>query len=409
MVLNAWLYQNNMTSQNANIKVDNGKILTVSIDLPANGNPTAFGIFIHGFSSHDDLAAASNIRQSLLLEGLGIATFNIAEPSDNGFTFDFSSMVSDIELIANFMDEKYAAPEILVGHGLGGTLALLAVNQISSVKAIAIVGAPVSAAQIELLIKNAIGKANHTEQISARHNNIEHPLSETLAKINFAKVIKQLKRALLILHSPQDKVIDIENAAFIYQAARHPKSYISLNGADHFLAQAEDAQYAGNLIATWSKRYISSKPNPAMFTADQQVVTRTGEHGYVTEIRTDHHSMIADEPIRVGGTNLGPDPYELLLASLGACTGITLRMYANHKKWPVEEIRINLRHHRIYNEDCENCKENEKKLDKIERIIEIEGDLSDAQLERLLEIADRCPVHKTLSSKVRIDTSVKHP
>ena len=222
---------------------------------------------------------------------------------------------------------------------------------------------------------------------------------ETAARTNH---IRNLKKAILVMHSPQDKTVDIENAKLIYKAAMHPKSFISLDGADHLLTMADDALYAGNVIASWASRYIDFEETEDIKT-DQQVVSVTGTDGYTTQLRAGEHYLTADEPISVGGKELGPTPYGYLLAALGACTSMTVKMYADRKKWPLEEVRVHLSHSKVHAEDSLN----NQKIDQIVRKLEIDGPLDDTQRQRLLEIADKCPVHKTLHSQIEVVTSLR--
>ena len=243
--------------------------------------------------------------------------------------------------------------------------------------------------------------------IGGRPFPITRQFIEDLKDRSPAQVIKSLGLPLLILHSPQDKIVGVNNARIIYDAAMHPKSFISLDGADHLLSNKADSIYVGEVIAAWATRYVSMKTDSSLPEDERQVITRTGNEGYVTEINAGRHIMLADEPESVGGSDLGPTPYDYLTSALGTCTGMTLRMYADRKKWPLEEVRIHLNHDKVHEKDCEVCSEKDTKIDRIEREIELIGDLSDEQRARLLEIADRCPVHKTLMSDIRIDSSLK--
>ena len=221
--------------------------------------------------------------------------------------------------------------------------------------------------------------------------------------------LQNLKKALLVLHSPMDETVAIENAAQIFQAARHPKSFISLDKADHLLSDPEDSLYAGSLIAAWALKYIgaSQKETPKRNTTDHPVVTRIGPSGYTTDIMAQGHSLVADEPVSMGGNGLGPSPYEYLMSGLGACTAITLRMYSDRKQWPLTGVTIKLNHQKIHAADCETCETKAGKLDQIEREIELSGPLDEQQKQRLMQIADRCPVHRTLHSEIVVKSKLK--
>jgi putative redox protein len=217
--------------------------------------------------------------------------------------------------------------------------------------------------------------------------------------------LKKVRKSLLILHSPQDKIVDISNAAELFQAAFHPKSFISLDGADHLLSNPLDSQYIGEVIATWSSRYV--KPAAEATINDlkgNQVLVRLSGEGYTTEIKTPYHHLLADEPAEVGGANLGPTPYDLLMASLGSCTAMTLKMYARRKKWPLKDVTVYLNHDKIHLDDTKSLEEPGAKVSQFTRIIELEGDLDGPQRQKLLEISNRCPVHKTLQEEIKIQT-----
>jgi putative redox protein len=225
------------------------------------------------------------------------------------------------------------------------------------------------------------------------------------------EIIRELDLPLLVMHSPADRIVDIENASHIFATARQPKSFISLNQADHLLSKRNDADYAGSVLAAWAKNYFAASTPVATddkrdTDSGNQVTASTGQ-GYRTEILAGTHRLVADEPLSAGGTDSGPDPYGLLLAGLGACTSITLRMYADHKRWPLESIYVHLHHQKIHAKDCEACKSDSGKVDLIEREIELIGPLDASQRQRLLEIADKCPVHRTLTSEIMVETRLR--
>ncbi|MCU0603645.1 MAG: OsmC family protein, partial [Desulfobacterales bacterium] len=247
--------------------------------------------------------------------------------------------------------------------------------------------------------------------ISGRTFTLRKKFLDDLKGVDPEAVIQNLDRALLVLHSPLDDIVGIENAGRIFQAARHPKSFVSLDRADHLLSNIADSRYAGAVIAAWARRYIAPAPAKAADppAADPRITARTGPGGFLTEILANRHSLLADEPAAVGGSDQGPTPFDLLVAALGACTSMTLRMYADRKGWPLEAATVRLKHGKIHAAECETCETREGMLDRIEREIEIEGALEADQKLRLLQIADRCPVHKTLTSEVEITTRLKEP
>jgi len=218
--------------------------------------------------------------------------------------------------------------------------------------------------------------------------------------------LRQLKRALLIFHATQDRIVGIENARMAYEAALHPKSFLALDGADHFISKREDAVYVADLLAAWAHRYLdggsaAAAPDAAAGTV---VVTGAGEGTFPQLISAHGHALRADEPVEVGGTDSGPGPYDFLLAGLGACTAMTVQMYAERKKWPLTNAHVTLRHAKVHAEDCAGCETKPAKLDRIERLIRLDGPLDAEQKARLMEIADKCPVHRTLTSEIRIET-----
>jgi uncharacterized OsmC-like protein len=240
--------------------------------------------------------------------------------------------------------------------------------------------------------------------LAGRSFTIRNEFLEDLKTPNMVATIGQLDRALLVLHSPIDEIVGIENAAQIYQAAKHPKSFVSLDDANHLLTRERDARYAAKVIAAWVTRYVESPEQAEGSRLMSRVVARTGEEGFRTEIMAAGHGLVADEPVQVGGTDLGPSPYDLLAASLGACTAMTLRMYANRKKWPLEAVEVGVSHDRVHAEDEAECEHRPVRVDRLQRKILLIGALDAEQRARLLEIADRCPVHRTLDAGVRIET-----
>jgi putative redox protein len=222
------------------------------------------------------------------------------------------------------------------------------------------------------------------------------------------EAIENLQQALLIFHSPIDEVVGIDNATEIFVAAKHPKSFVSLDTADHLLSDREDSRYVGRMIATWARKYIGvteqqGKPSRA---GDSRVIVRTPASGFRTEILANGHPLVADEPEHVGGSNAGPSPYELLAAALGACTTMTLRMYADRKGWPLEAAEAIIEHGKTHCEDCADPGNPRSRIDHFTRTLLLEGSLDEDQRHRLLEIADRCPVHRTLHSEVKVTTSL---
>lgn len=320
---------------------------------------------------------------------------------------NFTTNISDLEAAAEWLATEHESPALLVGHSLGGAAVLCAAGRIKSVKAVATIGAPFAAAHVsahfieELDDIKAQGSA--TVDIGGRPFRIAQQFLDDLENQRIEDHLQDLDAAILIMHSPQDRTVNIDEAAKLYAAARHPKSFISLDGADHLLSNGGDAHYAGQVIAGWSSRYIPA-PAAAPLKSQKQVAVRLGKEGFTTEVMVGKHHLTADEPVEIGGNDYGPSPYELVSAGLGACTAMTIQMYARRKKWPVEEVQVHLNHRKDYAEDMAASDKKATKIDRFERVILLKGDLTDTQKNRLLEIADRCPVHRTLHENVEVVT-----
>jgi uncharacterized OsmC-like protein len=298
-----------------------------------------------------------------------------------------------------------------VGHSLGGTAALQAAPRIDGVAAVATIGAPSDPQHLADLLEGSREEIERTGQavvkLAGRPFRIKKQLLEDLEAQRMEETFRSLRCALLVCHSPADRIVGIDNAARIFQAARHPKSFISLDDADHLLSANADSRYLGDLLAAWARKYIDVAQQETTLpeTADNRVVARLDGTGFRTEILANGHPLVADEPEAVGGTNAGPSPYDLLVAGLGACTAMTLHMYARHKQWPLESTLVRLRHKKVHAKDCGDCEtQGNVKIDHIDRELELTGALDDSQRQRLLEIANRCPVHRSLESEVHVAT-----
>jgi putative redox protein len=393
-----------------------GANLSARLDLPLDKQPVAYALFAHCFTCSKSLSAANNISRALNREGVAVLRFDFTGLGESEGDFaetNFSTNVSDLLAAAQYLEKEHARPSILVGHSLGGAAILLAALRLSSVKAVATIGAPSEPSHVMRLFaatQDAIESHGESQvSIAGRTFKIKKQFLDDLRQTNLLEGIGSLKCAFLILHSPVDNTVGIENAARLYEAARHPKSFVSLDRADHLLTDRNTALYTGKLIAAWAGKYIATdlKYAEKNAPADNRIVVHTGRQGFRTDINANGHSLVADEPVSVGGTNAGPTPYDYLVTGLGACTSMTLRMYADHKQWPLEEVKVTLRHQKIYAEDCEECEAKDTKIDQIEREIQLIGDLDEGQRQRLLEIADKCPVHKTLHSELRVRTVEK--
>ena len=389
----------------------NGFNLSAMVELPPDAHAHTFVIFAHVFTGNKSLTASRHISRSLTQNGFGVLRFDFTGLGESEGAFEdtnFSSNVEDLLAAANFLDAHYQAPEVLIGHSLGGAAVIFAASQLPSIKAVATVGAPSEPEHVTHLLRDKIedikklGKAKVS--IGGRIFSIKKQFLDDLASKDMYAILRELKKPLLVLHSPQDSIVSIENAGEIYQAAFHPKSFVSLDGADHMLTNKVDAAYVGDLVAHWVLRYIEL-PEQKRLETDRQVAVRLGDIGYTTEIQAGAHGLIADESNKLGGDDFGPSPYQYLTAALGACTAMTIQMYARRKGWDVQEVRVHLDHGKSYVDDCRSCEDSPKKIDIIEKVIELDGELSDEQINRLMEIADRCPVHRSLNNEVRINSS----
>lgn len=406
-----------MKSQKLTFHNVDGMELAAHLDLPVDGKPRACALFAHCFTCSKNLRAVGNIARSLTQDRIAVLRFDFTGLGESEGDFadtNFSSNVADLVAAAQFLEAEYGAPKLLIGHSLGGAAVLHAAHSIPSVTAVVTIGAPADPGHVAHLLESSReeiereGKA--VVKLAGRGFTIKKQFLDDLEATHMQDAIRGLKRALLVCHAPLDNTVGVDNAREIYLAARHPKSFLSLDTADHLLSNQEDSLYAGRAIAAWASRYVGTllpEEDRPLVPEEDRVVARTGREHYTTEIVAGGHGLLADEPIAVGGADRGPSPYDLLLAGLGSCTSITLRMYADRKEWPLEEIRVHLTHDKIHAEDCAHCETREGKLTRIQREIELIGPLSTEQRERLLEIANRCPVHRTLHEEIWIESFLR--
>ena len=392
-----------------------GESLAGLLETP-DSETKAYALFAHCFTCSKDIAAASRITRALAKKGIAVLRFDFTGLGNSDGDFantNFSSNIDDLIQAAKHLEEHYAAPAMIIGHSLGGAAVLAAAQSIPSLKAVVTIAAPATGNHVEHLFAHAkeeiVSNDEALVDLAGRKFTIKKQFVEDINSHNDTEHISRLNKALLVLHSPIDETVSINEAAKIYSAAKHPKSFISLDKADHLLTRREDSEYVANIISSWAGRYldISDVANEASSGTAPRV-----EAGYVLvteqnkkftrKIVTEGHQLIADEPLSVNGSNLGPNPYELLLASLGACTSMTIRMYANRKELNLNHVEVTLRHDRVHAEDCSDCEAETGLVDKIDKSIKLEGDLTDMQRQRLLEIADMCPVHKTLHNEIQI-------
>ena len=386
-----------MPSKSIRFSGPQGDELAARLELPA-GEPQAYALFAHCFTCSKESKAAAYISQALAARGIALLRFDFS-------SLEFSSNIGDLVAAAGYLREHHRAPQILVGHSLGGAAVLAAAPDIPEVRAVATIGAPFEAKHVRHLIvegkQSGAGGEEAQVDIGGRPFKLRRQFFEDLERHDPAKHIGTLKKALLILHSPRDPIVGIDNAAKIFMAAKHPKSFVSLDDADHLLTKARDAAYAAEVLAAWAARYFE-KTQPQNILGVR--VVEAGKGKFAQDIFAGRHSLRADEPESVGGADTGPSPYDLLLAAVGACTAMTLRLYAEQKKLPLERVTVDLAHDKIHAADCAGCETKEGKIDRIERVIELEGELGEAERAKLLEIANKCPVHRTLHSEVLIPT-----
>jgi len=387
-----------------------GADLAARLDLPAQP-PLAYALFAHCFTCSKDTLAATRISAALTEHGFGVLRFDFTGLGGSAGDFantNFSSNVADLVAAAAWLRAHRQAPRILIGHSLGGAAVLAAAGAIPEASAVATIGAPYDPAHVQHLFEHAApeihaqGEAEVT--LAGRKFRIQKQFLDDLASHDNAERIARLRKALLVFHSPRDTTVNIENAAHIFTAAKHPKSFVSLDTADHLLTNRADAAYVAAVLAAWASRYIDAPAAQADVQPGVVTVTETREGRFTQSVTAGTHHLRADEPASAGGNDSGFTPYDLLLAGLGACTSITLRMYADQKKWPLERVSVDLRHAKIHAQDCNDCETRDGRIDAIERSITLDGALDDAQRTRLLEIADKCPVHRTLHSEVSIRT-----
>ncbi len=397
---------------------DRGHALSGRLHRPL-GATRGVALFAHCFTCSKDLNAARRIAQALAGNGFATLRFDFTGLGQSEGDFadsTFSTDLEDLRAAADWLADTVGAPTLLVGHSLGGAAVLAVAERLDSVRAVATIGAPSDPGHVEHLFAEHADTIEETGSatvdLAGREFEIRQAFLDDLDRHPLVERLPDLDRATLFLHSPQDTTVGVEHARTLFEAAWHPKSFVSLDGADHLLSDAADAAYAGDVIASWARRYAADEVEPPATQHDDDVEVWLGDDGFATDVAVRGlHRLRADEPADMGGTDTGPTPYELVSAGLGACTVMTLRMYADRKGWPLEAVEAHVRHGRIHAEDCGSCGEDgggTGKIDRFERDLHLVGDLSDEQRDRLLEIADRCPVHRTLHGPVDIVTNLTH-
>ncbi|MBR0951927.1 bifunctional alpha/beta hydrolase/OsmC family protein [Bradyrhizobium canariense] len=393
---------------------EGGHQLSAALELP-DGEPAVIALFAHCFTCGKDTLAAKRISVALAARGIAVLRFDFTGLGSSEGDFansTFSSNVADLVRAADHLRATRTAPSILIGHSLGGAAILAAAGHIPEARAVATIAAPSDPAHVTGLFKEHIDDIRTQGEVevslAGRPFRIKREFLDDIAEHELMKDITGLHKALLVMHSPLDDTVGIDNATKLFVAAKHPKSFVSLDHADHLLTKPADALYAAEMIAAWASRYIDpAKSAKAMDLPEaprQVVVQETRKSKFNQTISVGPHRLIADEPVAAGGEDAGPGPYDLLLAGLGACTSMTMRLYADRKSLPLDRVTVTLKHSKIYAKDCAECETRDGMLDQIERDIAMDGALDAEQRKKLMEIADKCPVHRTLTSEIRIVT-----
>jgi putative redox protein len=392
-----------------------GDLLAGKLDCPLDGKPLAYALFAHCFTCSKNLKSVEYITRALTAQGLGVFRFDFTGLGASEGEFadtNFSSNVEDLVSAAEFLSQEWEAPQLLIGHSLGGAAVLHAAHRLPSVKAVVTIAAPSEPSYMTELLEDSLdeieseGKAR--VNLAGRTFTIKKQFLDDLDKKVMEPCVRDLNKALLVMHAPDDSIVSMDNAQRLFSLASGPRNFVTLDGADHLLTAKEDALYVGNVIAPWAMRYLTlPEPEEVHDHSTQHVVVETGKEGYRTEMRCREHSWIADEPKDLGGTDTGPTPNELLTSALGGCTSITVQMYARRKNWPLESVEVEVKHSKIAAKDCEDCDSTSGKVDIFERIIHLKGPLTDEQKDRMMQIADKCPVHRTLHGEVKIRTRQK--
>jgi len=400
-------------SQKVEFTGSQGDKLAARLDSPAI-TPKAYALFAHCFTCSKDIFAASRIAAALNEEGIAVLRFDFTGLGASEGEFantNFSSNITDLVLAANFLRDEFEAPQLLIGHSLGGAAVLAAAEQIPETKAVVTIGAP---ADIEHVLANFGTSLDAIERdgvadvsLAGRNFTIKSQFIEDVRQQTQDQRIQNLKKPLLVFHSPIDQTVSVENASKIFTTAKHPKSFISLDKADHLLSRREDAVYVAQVLTAWASRYLQTGPEQVVLPHGAVRVEETLASKFQQRITAGKHQLLADEPKDVGGADTGPSPYDYLAAALGACTTMTLRMYANHKGYDLGKLSVEVSHAKIHAKDCADCGEGKTgRIDRFERVISVEGDIPADISDSLLKIADKCPVHKTLEHSSVVATSL---
>ncbi|SIO24923.1 putative redox protein [Rhodovulum sp. ES.010] len=385
-----------------------GHSLAARLDRPA-GAVRAAALFAHCFTCGKDIHAARRIAGRLNALGFAVLRFDFTGLGQSDGAFEdttFTSNVTDIVAAARHMDSMGLAPGLLIGHSLGGAAVLKAARQIDSVRAVATLGAPAHPEHVTKHLQSAEAGPDGVREITlgGRRLRVGPDFLDDVATESLEGAIRDLKRAILVMHAPRDEIVGIDNATEIFTRAKHPKSFVTLDSSDHLISSAEDAEYAAGVIAAWAQRYLDLPAPAAPADAPEGVVrvTEADPEGFQQDVVSGRHHLTADEPAAFGGTDRGLSPYGLLAAALGACTAMTVRMYARRKRWPLTDIRVDVAHDKLHARDAEAGAG--QKVDRFHRAVCLAGELDQDQRARLMQVADRCPVHQTLERASEIVT-----
>jgi putative redox protein len=403
-----------MPTERFQFEGEGGHQLAAALDLP-DGEPRAYALFAHCFTCGKDVLAARRISTALAAKGIAVLRFDFTGLGASEGEFEnatFSSNAADLVRAANHLRATRQAPALLIGHSLGGAAILAAANKIPEAKAVVTIAAPSDPAQVTGLFEDELAdirKQGKLEvRLAGRPFTITREFLDDINEHGLMARVTLLRKALLVMHAPTDDIVGVDNATRIFISAKHPKSFVSLAGADHLLSNKRDATYVADVISAWAERYIDpafTAEIPAPEAGPREVVVRETRAGkFQQTVSVGPHRLTADEPVAAGGTDSGPGPYDFLLTALGACTSMTLRLYADRKALPLDRVTVTLKHSKIHAEDCAECETKAGQIDQLERVIAMEGALDADQRAKLMEIADKCPVHRTLTSEIRIVT-----
>lgn len=386
-----------------------GSLLAARLDMPATA-PRAYALFAHCFTCGKNALAASRISAALNAQGIAVLRFDFTGLGTSEGEFantNFSSNVADLLRAADFLREHHQAPTLLIGHSLGGAAVLSAASEIAEVRAVVTIGAPSEPLHVAKQLGEDVLTKLDTEQevgvsLAGRPFRIQRQFLDDLKAQHLHQRIAKLGRALLVMHAPRDEIVSIDQARQIFEAAKHPKSFVALDGANHLLTGRQHAAYAAGVIAAWVQPWLPEAPSHKALIPGQVRVAESGAGRFTQLVQAGRHNLIADEPASVGGNDAGPGPFDYLLAALGACTTMTLRMVAERKGWALDPVEVSLSQQHIHARDCADCESTEGKVLEIERVIRLPRELDPAIAQQLMAIADRCPVHRALSGEIKV-------